>query len=319
MTSLKEIEARLLRPPIHFCTQCGGEVGEQIPAADDHSRFVCRKCGFVHYQNPKMVVGCIPTWQDKILLARRSIEPRRGKWTLPAGYLENGETVAAGARRETAEEMGAEVGELIPYALYNMPQIAQLYLMFRAPMLHDRFAAGAESLEVRLFEAADLPWNEIAFKVIHETLRQYLVDREKGLFPFLVGDIYFDRSHRLVKEQAYVPPSAEVEAYFQGIPEHRRNRLLVIHQRIRNAYPEARLRLRYRLPTYQTASGWVALGNQKHYLSLYTDGEGHLDAFKQKHPGIKTGKGCINLRDTDAIPVDDLMAVVHSALTGNGG
>jgi ADP-ribose pyrophosphatase YjhB (NUDIX family) len=196
MTDDKPTVTLLDRTPIRFCTQCGGNVQPAIPADDDRSRCVCQTCGFVHYQNPKIVVGCIPTWQDRILLGKRSIDPRQGKWTLPAGYLENGETVTEGARRETVEEVQAEVGDLIPYALYNMPQIAQVYLMFRAPMLNDRCGAGSETLEVRLFEESEIPWDNIAFKVIRETLRRFIADRAGNTFSFHIGDIYFNPERR---------------------------------------------------------------------------------------------------------------------------
>jgi ADP-ribose pyrophosphatase YjhB (NUDIX family) len=137
-----------------------------------------------------MVVGCIPEMDNKILLCRRSIEPCYGKWTLPAGYLENGETVSAGARRETFEEARARVEILAPYALYNICYVNQIYLMFRARLIDNNFGPGSESLEVRLFSETEIPWDEIAFRVIEETLVQYLKDRPKGSFPFYIGNIY---------------------------------------------------------------------------------------------------------------------------------
>jgi ADP-ribose pyrophosphatase YjhB (NUDIX family) len=136
-----------------------------------------------------MVVGCIPEMEDKILLCRRAIEPCYGKWTLPAGYLENGETVAAGARREAFEEARARVEILAPYALYNICHVNQIYLIFRARLEDHNFQAGSESLVVRLFSEDDIPWHEIAFRVIKETLKQYYMDRRTGRFRFYVGDI----------------------------------------------------------------------------------------------------------------------------------
>jgi ADP-ribose pyrophosphatase YjhB (NUDIX family) len=136
-----------------------------------------------------MVVGCIPTTENQILLCRRAIEPCYGKWTLPAGYLENGETVTAGAERETFEEARAKVENLEPYALYNICYVNQIYLMFRARLVDQRFRAGSESLEVKLFSADEIPWDEIAFQVIKETLSQYLKDSLSGVFPFYIGDI----------------------------------------------------------------------------------------------------------------------------------
>ena len=161
----------------------------RIPSGDDRLRFVCDRCEIVHYENPKVVVGCIPVWEDKILLCRRAIEPCYGEWTLPAGFLENGETVAAGAQRETFEEARARVEILAPYALYNICHVNQIYLMFRARLADDNFRAGSESLVVRLFAEEDIPWDEIAFRVIKETLKQYYKDRRTGRFPFYVADI----------------------------------------------------------------------------------------------------------------------------------
>jgi ADP-ribose pyrophosphatase YjhB (NUDIX family) len=136
-----------------------------------------------------MVVGCIPETEGRVLLCRRSIEPCYGKWTLPAGYLENGETVADGARREAFEEARARVEILAPYALYNICHVNQIYLMFRSRLKDHNFRAGSESLEVALFDEADIPWEEIAFQVIRETLIQYYMDRRTGRFPFHMGDI----------------------------------------------------------------------------------------------------------------------------------
>jgi ADP-ribose pyrophosphatase YjhB (NUDIX family) len=150
---------------------------------------VCSDCGTIHYQNPKMVVGCIPEWEDKVLLCRRAIEPKHGLWTLPAGFMENGETTLEGAARETWEEAGAriEMGGL--YTLYNLPHINQVYLMFRARLLDLDFKPGIESLETRLFTEAEIPWDEIAFRTVRTTLEQYFDDRRNGTFSFHFGDI----------------------------------------------------------------------------------------------------------------------------------
>jgi ADP-ribose pyrophosphatase YjhB (NUDIX family) len=136
-----------------------------------------------------LVVGCIPESEEKILLCRRAIEPCYGKWTLPAGYLENGETVAAGAKRETLEEAGARVELLGPYALYNICHVNQVYLMFRAQLTDNNFNPGQESLEVKLFREKDIPWEEIAFRVISATLLKYYDDRRTGRFDFYIGSI----------------------------------------------------------------------------------------------------------------------------------
>ncbi|HUH94039.1 MAG TPA: NUDIX hydrolase [Casimicrobiaceae bacterium] len=166
-----------------FCSHCGSSALEQrVPTGDTLARCVCASCGTIHYQNPKIVVGCLPDWEDRVLLCRRAIDPRRGLWTLPAGFLENGETLVAGAARETAEEAGAlvDVGEL--YTVISLPHISQVYVMFRARLLDLEFRPGTESLEVRLFEEEAIPWSELAFRTIARTLRLYFLDRKLGGF-----------------------------------------------------------------------------------------------------------------------------------------
>jgi len=174
---------------IKFCTACGSSTLLKTPPEDDHIRAVCSNCGLIHYNNPKMVVGCIPEWQGKILLCKRNIEPRIGKWTLPAGYLENGESVQAGAVRETREEALAEVRIITPYRLFNITFVDQIYFMFRAVMTSDRFGPTCESSDVRLFEEKDIPWDRIAFEVIRQTLEHYFKDRKKRRYPFRIFDL----------------------------------------------------------------------------------------------------------------------------------
>lgn len=170
---------------IHYCTQCGGPVERRIPEGDDRSRHVCPACGAVHYLNPKVVVGCIPEYDNRILICRRNIEPRRGKWTLPAGFLENGESLREGALRETYEESRARVEIIAPFRLYDLVFVNQLYLMFRARMLSPVFGPTHESSEVRLVKENEIPWSDIAFTVIDETLRHYFMHRATGTFEFL--------------------------------------------------------------------------------------------------------------------------------------
>ena len=179
-----------------FCSHCGSAAPAwRIPEGDTLPRYVCANCGTIHYQNPKTVVGCLPEWNDRVLLCKRAIEPRLGRWTLPAGFLENGETLQAGAMRETLEEANARV-ELLPlYALISLPQIGQVYMMFRARLLDLDFGPGPESLEVALFDEADIPWEEIAFRTIARTLRHYFLDRKLGAFPLHVSAL-FKRSPR---------------------------------------------------------------------------------------------------------------------------
>ena len=166
-----------------FCSQCGEPAIEvRVPDGDTLPRYVCGACGAIHYQNPKVVVGCLPVWDEQVLLCKRAIEPRRGLWTLPAGFLENGETIFAGAQRETAEEAGARVELGALFTMISLPHINQIYVMFRARLLALDFAPGAESLEVRLFDEADIPWGELAFRTIARTLRNFFLDRKLGAF-----------------------------------------------------------------------------------------------------------------------------------------
>ncbi|HUL42030.1 MAG TPA: NUDIX hydrolase [Burkholderiales bacterium] len=172
-----------------YCSNCGAPVRSLIPPGDTLPRFVCDVCTTIHYQNPKIVVGCIPEWENKILLCRRAIEPRHGLWTLPAGFLENQETTVEGAIRETLEEAHARVEVSMLYALYNVPHVSQVYLLFRARLLDLNFRPGSESLEVQLFDERQIPWNQIAFRTVREALHAYFDDRRSGAFSFHFGDI----------------------------------------------------------------------------------------------------------------------------------
>jgi ADP-ribose pyrophosphatase YjhB (NUDIX family) len=169
---------------MNFCNQCGSPLDLRIPEGDTVTRHVCRQCGTIHYLNPKLVVGCIPEWNNQILLCRRAIEPRHGLWTLPAGFMENGETTAQGAIRETLEEACArvEIGEL--FSLVNVPHINQVHLFYRGRLLDGQFAAGAESLETVLFSEADIPWQDLAFRSVTLCLKAYFADRAAGHFVF---------------------------------------------------------------------------------------------------------------------------------------
>ncbi|MDP2239442.1 MAG: NUDIX hydrolase [Burkholderiales bacterium] len=172
-----------------FCSSCGAPVTLKVPAGDTLPRHVCEACNTIHYQNPKMVVGCIVEWEDSVLLCRRAIEPRYGLWTVPAGFMENGETTVQGAVRETLEEAHAqiEIGPL--YALYNIPHINQVYILFRARLLSLDFKAGAETLETRLFPESEIPWEQLAFATVRNTLTHYYSDRRQGQFNFHMGTI----------------------------------------------------------------------------------------------------------------------------------
>ena len=174
---------------MNFCSQCGAPVSLRIPEGDNLPRYICDACGTVHYQNPKIVAGCIPEWNGAILLCRRAIEPRYGLWTLPAGFMENGETTEQAAARETLEEARARVRIDSLYAVFSIPHINQVYMVFRGSLPAPEFGAGDESLEARLFEEHEVPWKELAFQVMRETLRRYFADRRRGDFGVHVGDI----------------------------------------------------------------------------------------------------------------------------------
>ncbi|MGC5702196.1 NUDIX hydrolase [Pseudomonas sp. NFXW11] len=165
-----------------FCSQCGNPVTQRIPEGDSRLRYVCDHCQTIHYQNPNIVAGCLATWQGKVLLCRRAIEPRLGYWTLPAGFMENGETVEQAAIRETFEEACARVRNLHIYTLIDVPHISQVHVFFRAELADLDFAAGPESLEVQLFDEADIPWSELAFRTVGRTLECFFADRRTQAF-----------------------------------------------------------------------------------------------------------------------------------------
>jgi ADP-ribose pyrophosphatase YjhB (NUDIX family) len=172
---------------INYCPSCGATVELRCPDDDNRPRHICTACGTIHYQNPNLVIGSIPEWEDKILLCRRAIEPRRGLWTLPGGFMENGESTTEAAIRETWEEANAriEIGDL--YSMYSLPYINQVHLLFRARLIDLDFGPGPESLEVRLFAEDEIPWDEIAFRPIKYSLEHYFADRSKGHFSFHIG------------------------------------------------------------------------------------------------------------------------------------
>lgn len=167
-------------PALNFCSACGSPVRLCVPAGDNLPRHVCAHCGAIHYRNPRLVVGAVPAIDDRVLLCRRAIEPRYGFWTLPAGFMENGESLTAAALRETVEEAGAHIiiGALM--CLISVPQINQVHAFFGAKLLDLEFSAGIETLEIALFAERDLPWHELAFGTVSLTLRHYFADRVRG-------------------------------------------------------------------------------------------------------------------------------------------
>lgn len=161
----------------------------RIPPGDNRPRAVCEACGLIQYQNPKIVAGCLPMWGDRILMCRRAIEPRYGKWTLPAGFMELHETTAQGAARETVEEAGAQFEMEGLFSILNVPRVGQVHLFYTARLLGDQFDPGHETMEARLFAEADIPWDEIAFRTVKETLECYFADRRTGRLSFHTVDI----------------------------------------------------------------------------------------------------------------------------------
>ena len=174
---------------MNFCSMCGAAVIIQIPALDDRERYVCCSCDTIHYQNPKVIVGCIPVWGEHVLLCKRAIEPGSGYWTLPAGFMELGETLTEAARRETLEEAQARVEIQNLYVVINLPQVNQVYMMFRSRLQDLEYRAGSESTDVRLFTEEEIPWDNLAFSTIRYTLELYFQDRSRGQYPLHLGDI----------------------------------------------------------------------------------------------------------------------------------
>lgn len=181
-----------------FCSECAQPVTLQIPPDDNRPRYVCASCGTIHYQNPKMVVGSIPVWEQegelRVLLCKRAIEPRYGYWTLPAGFMENNETTTDAAQRETLEEAGARIELHELFSLLNVPHVHQVHMFYRARLLDLDYQAGTESLEVKLFAEAEIPWDEIAFPTVAHTLKYFLADHARvkshgGSFGFHSRDI----------------------------------------------------------------------------------------------------------------------------------
>src|SRR3954468_12109033 len=179
----------LIPRSIKHCKTCGGAVRYEVPADDNRDRAVCTVCHTVHYENPLNVVGTVPVWGDQVLLCRRNIEPRYGLWTLPAGFMELGETTAEGALRETVEEAGARVELEGLYSLINVVRVGQVHLFYRARMLDTDFVPGPESLEAKLFDEHEVPWEEIAFRTTKKTLEFFFADRRRGRFEFHAADI----------------------------------------------------------------------------------------------------------------------------------
>lgn len=168
---------------MNFCSECGKTVVHRIPEGDNLPRFICEHCDTIHYQNPKLVVGCLPVWKEQVLLCKRAIEPCYGLWTLPAGFMENQESLEDAALRESHEEANANLEIEGIYSIISLPHINQIYVLYRAKLLDLDFFAGDESLDVQLFNEEDIPWEQIAFKTIESTLKHYFTDRKQNTYP----------------------------------------------------------------------------------------------------------------------------------------
>jgi ADP-ribose pyrophosphatase YjhB (NUDIX family) len=174
---------------IQHCRVCGSRAEYRVPAEDNRERATCITCGEIHYENPLNVVGTVPVWGDQVLLCRRNIEPRHGLWTLPAGFMELGESTADGALRETVEEAGARIELEGLFTVLNVVRVGQVHLFYRARMLDTHVDPGPETIEARLFREEEVPWDELAFRTVRDTLRLYFEDRRQGHFGVHAGDI----------------------------------------------------------------------------------------------------------------------------------
>lgn len=164
---------------MNFCSACGATVSLKIPEMEDRLRYVCDQCGMIHYQNPKIITGVVIESEQKILLCKRAIEPRYGFWTMPAGFMENGESTEQAAAREAYEEAGTVLTEMQLFAVVNIPYVNQVHVMYRAQLVNGEFAAGVESLEVKLFHEDEIPWADLAFSSVSKTLQCFLQDRQQ--------------------------------------------------------------------------------------------------------------------------------------------
>jgi ADP-ribose pyrophosphatase YjhB (NUDIX family) len=184
----------MFRSHIQHCRACGTAVDHRLPDdGDTRIRAICPNCGTIHYENPLNVVGTVPFWGPDgawVLLCKRNIEPRRGKWTLPAGFMEMGESTAEGAARETHEEAGAAIELLGLFTVLNVVRVGQVHLYYRARLLSDVFDPGHETQEARLFREHEIPWDDLAFRTVSETLKLYFADRRAGMFGVHAGDIH---------------------------------------------------------------------------------------------------------------------------------
>ncbi len=187
---------------MNYCSNCGAPVTRRVPEGDTHERHVCQACATVHYQNPKVIAGCVLYWDNRVLLCRRAIEPRYGYWTLPAGFMELGETIQEAAAREALEEANAVAENLTLYGIYSLRHISQVYTLFRGRLQAGRASAGDESLEIGLFRRDQIPWQTLAFPVVRETLERYFEECDHGQFGTHYGE-FFRSEHGRIRLQRY--------------------------------------------------------------------------------------------------------------------
>ncbi len=183
---------------MNFCSHCGEQVEHIIPDGDNRLRYVCTSCHLIHYQNPRIIAGCIAEYDNKILLCKRAIEPRYGLWTLPAGFMENNETTSEAAQRETFEEANAKINNNQLYCTVSIPHISQVYMMYRGDLIDGFAKPGIESLETELYSENQIPWDELAFPIIRETLKLYFTDKKNGSFNHYSGEMRRDENNEMI-------------------------------------------------------------------------------------------------------------------------
>jgi len=179
----------LHRSRIRHCRACGSAVTYRVPTDDNRERAICGSCQHIDYENPLNVVGTVPVWEDSVLLCRRNIEPRHGFWTLPAGFMELGESTEAGAVRETDEEAGARIVVEGLFTVLNVVRVGQVHFFYRARLQDTQFAPGPETIEARLFREDEVPWDDLAFRTVRLTLERYFADRRTGAFGIHCVDV----------------------------------------------------------------------------------------------------------------------------------
>ena len=174
---------------MNYCSDCGNATSLKIPIGDNRKRAVCENCDAIHYQNPKIIAGCVPIFDNKVLLCRRAIEPRLGFWTLPAGFMENNETCLEAALRESEEEAHASIENPIFYGIFDLPHINQVYIFYQGDVVDGSYRPGIESLEVKFFTENDIPWKDLAFPVVELMLKHHFKNIKNNNSDICTGTI----------------------------------------------------------------------------------------------------------------------------------